>query len=396
MKTTIVTTFNHGKYSWLLVLAGLLSLLPPLSVAGGAVFTTDTTISNTSYDGQDIVIEGGCTVTINGQHGFASLSIISNSTLTHSPAPNGETNNRIDLTISGNVLVDASSKILADGLGYAPGQGPGAGVRGNWGGGGGHGGMGGTANGGGGGAYGSLTQPTELGSGGSDPGNPGGGAIELVVAGTLQVDGTITANAVHTANHGGGSGGSIWIQTGTMAGEGVIQANGGQGGNDNGGGGGRISINYQANNYTGTVEAWGGLNGQGGSVIGGAGTIYWQNTATQALGYVVLDNDSNIGAYTPADLIEGTNLVVTVTNCTQVSILGGETWAVNDLLVATNSTVLCFSTNNSAAVSNEWVGAGVAIDAQSVTVNAGGTISANGLGYVTGAGPGVGIRQAVL
>ncbi|MGA3181762.1 MAG: hypothetical protein ABSF38_15580, partial [Verrucomicrobiota bacterium] len=152
MKTTIVTTFNHGKYSWLLVLAGLLSLLPPLSVAGGAVFTTDTTISNTSYDGQDIVIEGGCTVTINGQHGFASLSIISNSTLTHSPAPNGETNNRIDLTISGNVLVDASSKILADGLGYAPGQGPGAGVRGNWGGGGGHGGMGGTANGGGGGA----------------------------------------------------------------------------------------------------------------------------------------------------------------------------------------------------------------------------------------------------
>ncbi|MGO8701708.1 MAG: hypothetical protein ACLQVY_28830 [Limisphaerales bacterium] len=290
-----------------------------------------------------------------------------------------------------SITVDAGGTISADGQGYAAGQGPGAGIRATWAGGGGHGGMGGAANASGGGAYGSLTQPTELGSGGADAGNPGGGAIRLVIAGSLQMNGTLTANAVHYGNHGGGAGGSIWIEAGTLAGDGIIQANGGQGGNDNGGGAGRIAAIYQVNNYSGTVTAWGGLNGQGGSVIGGAGTIVWQ-CLTNASSYVTLDNDGHVGAYTPGELIEGTNLIVTVTNGTQVAINGGETWAVNQLLVATNSTVLCFSTNNTGPVSNEWVGGGVAIAAQFVTVDSGGTISADGQGYAAGQGPGAGVR----
>ena len=204
------------------------------------------------------------------------------------------------------------------------------------------------------------------------------------------MDGTITANGVHTENHGGGAGGSIFIEAGNIAGAGTIQANGAQGGNDNGGGGGRIAIDYQTDTFTGVTTAWGGLHG-GNGVVGGAGTIYWQGAAGM-LGQVMLDNDGQVGAYTPADLMEGTNLVVIVTNGTQVVIDGGETWAVNQLVVATNATIWCQASNNTSQVNTQWIGAGVVIQAQSVVINAGGVVSADGLGYASGQGPGAGVR----
>ncbi len=343
-------------------------------------------------NGTQVAVGGGETWTV-GQ-----LVLASNTTVwCWSSNAAGQVNNQwagVGATIQAQSMeIAAGADLDADGQGYASAQGSGAGVRNSWAGGGGHGGMGGTANASGGSAYGSLTQPIELGSGGSDSGNPGGGAIKLIVSGTLLVDGLITANAVHLANHGGGAGGSIWIKTGTLAGAGIIQANGAQGGNDNGGGGGRIAIDYQVNDYSGTVTAWGGLNGQSGSVVGGAGTILWQGV-NNPLASVMLDNGGYPGAYTPADLIEGTNLVVSVTNGTQVVIEGGETWTVNQLFVATNSAIFCFSTNNTALVNERWAGSGVTIAAQSVMVNAGGTITADGFGYVAGAGPGAGIRGA--
>ena len=290
-----------------------------------------------------------------------------------------------------SMVIQPGALISADGLGYAAGQGPGAGMRAPYAGGGGHGGMGGAVGASGGAAYGSLTQPIELGSGGADGGNPGGGAIELIVAGTLQMDGTLSANGGHYANHGGGAGGSIWIQAGTITGSGTIQANGAQGGNDNGGGGGRISINYQTDAFAGTATAWGGAHG-GNGVVGGAGTIYLKS-ATGSLGYVTLDNSGQVGAYTPADLMEGTNLVVTVTNGTQVVIAGGEIWGIIQLSVGANCGVWCYSTNNTGLVNGEWLGAGVVIQAQSILIQTGAVVSADGLGYASGEGPGAGVRD---
>jgi hypothetical protein len=105
---------------------------------------------------------------------------------------------------------------------------------------------------------------------------------------------------------------------------------------------------------------------------------------------VVLDNGGLIGAYTPADLLGGMNLLVTVTNGAQASLAGGQSWSVNQLLLATNSTVWCFSANNTGPVNSQWLGTGVVIQAQSVLIQSGAALSADGLGYVSGQGPGTG------
>ena len=117
------------------------------------------------------------------------------------------------------------------------------------------------------------------------------------------------------------------------------------------GGGGRIAIHYQTRTFAGPVTAWGGAHGNNG-VEGGAGTIYWKR-AGAALGNVVLDNNGQAGAYTPADLVNGTGLVVTLTNGAQVVVAGGETWAVNQLSVGTNCTVWCYSANNASQVNTQ-------------------------------------------
>ena len=56
----------------------------PLLLA--ATFTTAVTISesDTTYDGQDIVVNGA-TLTVNGAHSFASLLLTNGAVLTHSP-----------------------------------------------------------------------------------------------------------------------------------------------------------------------------------------------------------------------------------------------------------------------------------------------------------------------
>ena len=105
------------------------------------------------------------------------------------------------------------------------------------------------------GTYGSATQPTTLGSGayalGASTGAPttsnyfGGGAIQLKVANSLTINGTLSANGSIKAGFGGSAGGSIWIDAGTLAGNGLIQANGGVVvGQQYGGGGGRIAVYY--------------------------------------------------------------------------------------------------------------------------------------------------------
>lgn len=249
------------------------------------VFTSETTIEvgDTTYDGQDICIDR-TTLTVDGTHNFNSVHLIEGAVVTHT----ADSTTGLDLSVTEEVIIDDSSLVLADGLGYGSNSGPGAGVEGDGGGGGGYGGSG--ANGStaeGGGVYGSLTEPVDFGSGGgrspvfNTAGGVGGGAIRLTVDGTLLVDGSVTANgqAPTYAAAGGGSGGSVWLTVGTLAGEGMISADGGDGASGQphiwggGGGGGRIAVYYGTDTFTGTLSASGGRNGSGGG-WGGAGTIF--------------------------------------------------------------------------------------------------------------------------
>jgi hypothetical protein len=132
-------------------------LCAPLLTATGqaAVFTSDTLIDvgDTTYDGQDIVVSG-CTLTANGDHVFLSMALSNNgtlslgggSTLTVSAAltvqdnsivrcqganTSGQVSNQwagVGVTIrAASMTVEAGSMVSADGLGYAPSQGPGRG-----------------------------------------------------------------------------------------------------------------------------------------------------------------------------------------------------------------------------------------------------------------------------
>ena len=155
----------------------------------------------------------------------------------------------LDLLVLGSARVGTNGAISADGKGYGVNGGPGSGVfkPGQSGSGGGYGGAGGASASGavGGRAYGSATQPTDRGSrGGLYPllsgYCDGGGAIRLRVAGTLTVDGRLSANgeAAMVEGAGGGAGGSMWITARTLQGRGSLLANGGAGDPNEGGGGG--------------------------------------------------------------------------------------------------------------------------------------------------------------
>lgn len=196
---------------------------------------------------------------------------------------NGNPLTPLILNITGDVLVQSNGTITADGGGYNPTSaftnasldffGDGSG--------GGYGGAGGASFFGapGGATYGSSNQPSGFGSaGGTFPAlagySQGGGAMHLIVSGTLTVNGRISANGVdgYLDGSGGGSGGSIWISTKTLAGIGSLSANGGMGESDEGGGGGggRIAIYLSTNSFTGNISATGG----DGAVPGQNGTIY--------------------------------------------------------------------------------------------------------------------------
>ena len=134
---------------------------------------------------------------------------------------------------AGNIDIDETSRISADGLGYQPlSGGPGEQTLSFTGGG--YGGRGGSGQNGakGGVAYGSAMEPRDLGSP-SQAGSyvtsagAGGGAIELIAEDELCLDGAITANGndmVYNAYAGGGAGGSILIRARRLVGHGSLTA----------------------------------------------------------------------------------------------------------------------------------------------------------------------------
>lgn len=244
--------------------------------------TTNTTLSSgdTTYEGANLIVSN-CTLTVNGSHSFEALLLKDGAVLTHSPAPNGETDNRLSLTITSELTIGAGGWVNVNGRGYAAEVGDGAGAHysSGYASGAGHGGLGGNCYGGGtgGGGYDSVLTPVLWGSGGGAgsfaAGGSGGGAIQLAVGGTLQLDGVIEADGATVGwTGGGGAGGSIQISAGTIAGSGAISAQGGSteitGG---GGGGGRIALHVVANHFEGEITANGGLGYQHGDLYQAGG-----------------------------------------------------------------------------------------------------------------------------
>src|ERR1035437_922927 len=153
------------------ILATALAVAFQTATALAVVITTNASLSpgDLLYDGQPIVVSN-CTLTVNGVHSFASLLLTDSAVLTHSPAPAGETNNRLDLAIAGELTIDATSRVDVNAKGYGSGAGPGAATNDMSGGG--HGGPGGPAHyvPAGGVSYGDLLAPTVWGSRGGGGG----------------------------------------------------------------------------------------------------------------------------------------------------------------------------------------------------------------------------------
>ena len=284
---TIYTQFGNQNPGSLIVSGGgavtdvsSLTSVANISVSGGAVAQSGATAVNGS-----VIVDGGTlALTSRGFSINGNITVINGGVLRPAAiaSASSASQTNMELHVTGNCSIDNSSSITAAGYGYDKTSGPGAGTNsGGQGGGGGFGGSGGNGDAAGGPSYGSITQPTDLGSGGGygyygSYGGAGGGSIRLVVSGTLQIDGSLSANGNSASyyNSGGGSGGSIYITAGTLAGSGTITSNGGGVYSGGGGGaGGRIAIYTTSNNFPITsVSAAGGS----GSQRGGAGTIYTQ------------------------------------------------------------------------------------------------------------------------
>jgi hypothetical protein len=278
----------------------------------------------------------------------------------------------LDLTVTNGVTVDPSSSINVNAIGYGSGLGQGHGMSsgftffdGSGGGDGGNGGMS-ASNAVGGICYDSLYEPTLMGSGGgasyAGSGGNGGGLIQIVAGGNVEIDGTISANGGNAMNSraGGGSGGGIWISAGSVNGAGLITANGGAGapGFGGGGGGGRISIVCGANTFSGTETAYGGS----GATYGGAGTIFTRLIGQTGLLFL------NNGGHT------GTNSTITLP-------------LLADVVVSGNAGLIPVSPFNSGNVTigpnslfTSTSSANVNLSLVNLTVQAGGVFSVNGLG----------------
>jgi pimeloyl-ACP methyl ester carboxylesterase len=211
-----------------------------------------------------------------GEYYFDSLTITSSSTLTLLGNPTATTSFKGVVIHAGTLTIDSGSRISADSKGYGANKGPGASLL-NYAGAS-YGGIGAynTAT----STYGSALEPIDLGSGGN---TSGGGAIQLLVSGTLINNGTVSANGGASS-----SGGSILVNAGTLAGQGSFKALGGglwsSGYYKQPGGGGRIMIRYAASSFAGTVDVSGGCGGPDYMrTCAGSGTTGFIDTTTNTL-----------------------------------------------------------------------------------------------------------------
>ncbi|MBB5058091.1 hypothetical protein HDF16_002797 [Granulicella aggregans] len=389
----------------LCVLVASISAFQPVLLAqtGNVVISTNTTYPTGTYNltslsvenGATLTVGGGSTVTVSGAILVTANSNVVLQSVNNASQVNGTWQGTGVTVNAGSVQVDAGSSINADGQGYVANAGP-AGAAAGSSAGGSYGGLGGTGAGTAAGAiYGMAATPTDLGSGGGSRccgaiAGTGGGAIRLIVSGTLTDNGVISANGGNLVGYqgGGGGGGSVYVTTAGLAGAGVFSATGGTGG-EAAGGGGRIAVYYNAagSSFTGfsaSTAVGGSCQTQcsnGTASAGGTGTSAFFDTSA---------TNNNLSVYQsftiPAGATHSLNAITVQAGAT-LSIGGGSTINVAGA-VTVSGTLVGQAINNSAQVSGSWQGSGVTLHAASVVVNAGGSINADGQGYVAGAGPG--------
>ncbi|MDB6121365.1 MAG: hypothetical protein JWQ71_358 [Pedosphaera sp.] len=370
----------HGKKGWKIGGAGTIYTKGTndtdgqLVVDNGGLAGTNTVSTTDLMDSIPVktgfTVKGGAVLTLSTSRTIGSLLVASNSAVTLSSFTSA-------LTVTGNATIQAGAGIIGDGLGSVGGVGAGRGANSGGGaaGGAGYGGFGAIGQGqsAGGPVYGSIVSPVDTGSGGGNAfalsGGSGGGAIRLLVNGTLTLDGKISANGNNgtNASTGGGSGGSVWLTVGTLAGAGTISANGGTGnGFGGGGGGGRIAVVYNNTNvFTGTMKAMGAGNGLN---VGGAGTIYLKGGPYPPIGQLIVDNGGRPGTNTPITVTEP--FAITSSGGAVVGLSSGQT--IGSLLITSNAWVAVTNTiNNFLTVTG------------SVTIQAGGGIVADGVSFTT-------------
>jgi len=312
-----------------------------------------------SYNGTVVFkknfVNGGSTITLTGALTVSSGTILieGDTTTWHNGINDG---NGITI-IASTITVNANGWISADGQGFTPERGPGRGTFGAAGAA--HGGKSERSNST---TYGSAETPTSLGSGGyaSYEDAPGGGAIRLLASNTIRVDGKVSANGLFLYlsgfTGGGGSGGSLLLEASRLEGSGTFEARGGSviGPDWGSGGGGRISlVNISSYAFSGTLSVNGGEHGRRGY----AGTIMFPQVV---MADFVLNNRLRLGndiEYSFGNLTISSGAVLE---------LDGDPFA------------------------DGGKGIGLTIRASTITVKAGGAISADGLGFSTQIGPGAG------
>jgi hypothetical protein len=115
--------------------------------------------------------------------------------------------------------------------------------------------------------------------------------IQILAAGTIQLDGLMSVNGVSGTfsegfGAGGGSGGGIYLRCNRFQGIGRMEANGGNGGvqsaglEGGGGGGGRIAVWSIRNAFTGTTSVTNGTSVAAGSKNGYPGTLVFISQGT--------------------------------------------------------------------------------------------------------------------
>lgn len=247
--------------------------------------TTEISPSDTSHDGNTVIIEGN--LTIDGHHSFNGLVVLSGSVVTHSAATSSSTS-AVDVDAGARGLfVECGGSVSADKKGYLGGKeadnsgvfgltegnsaATGSGIWSD----GSHGGKGEDGDDAfsmAGEAFDSAIAPAEPGGGGGSDGytryGGAGGGVVRITTGPAIVDGVISADAESGQSTSGG-GGSILLAPSMLSGGGAIHASA------NGGGGGRIAI-------VGPVSGFdlSQISLEGGA-FAGAGTLFvWQAPST--------------------------------------------------------------------------------------------------------------------
>ena len=384
----------------------------PGSILFSEGFWDDRTVSQDITLGDDVTTSGtltiddGATLTLSGEltvgttltvNGGGSL-VIKGDTLDLNGGTPEDPYGSGSTIYATDVVIASGGSINADGQGFRGSQGPGRGLERA---GGGYGGRGGNSiSDAGGSTYGSANSPTALGSGGGANaglyyrGGPGGGAIRLVAASMVVVDGALSANGSDGtysggADGGGGSGGSIWIASGTLTGSGTISANGGIGFRESyvgAGGGGRIDVSDTICDFTGAITAAGGegvfQRGMPGSVLFPEG--FW--TDLTLVHDIIMGNDvSVVGSLTIDDGVTlKTSGDVTVETALSVN-SGGTLIAVGDLHDVNEP---------GGGTEEDPYGGRTLISAADITVASGGSINADGQGFNGSQGPGLGLERA--